>query len=557
MTDTQTNGAARHKAASPNAHAVDDTAQAIQGIDELLKNGDLDELRRAVLLNNREKLYLTTKARPRNFIKDTANKTGISRAVLQRIRSIGRLSTEVRTVFIGTEISLRQDVLVEFANKVEALIKKGMVVGLDVLLARELVANPPKVGPRAAGKAPSPIMPRPRPHASSDPEPGTIPFTFDGDRLDVVRLQDGDVGVTLRRLCEVVGIGLSSQLKRLNRTEALGARWAGVVTMTTTAADQKAYPMIVLPRRSIPMWAATLEAGRCAPGVRSKLLAFQDKAADALAAAFLPDSAPFATLVQNAIAPLVATNELQETWSIGVVDLLKGIQRDLASIKHSGARTMLLVPQVDQEESGYSMESMNRYLIEKGYDISPTDAAIRSIAAKLQIIGDTRYGFWNAHNDSIQLGGRPLGESWRFNEAGTQAIQTHAVNYCESKRSHEAAGDPSPRETALAEALDGIRAIGDGKYENLTRTRAQRRPPFPGVVRAPEAEVTRTLWLKEAGNNKIQVIKAIREITGLGLREAKDLTERAPSAVLTDAPQRKCADALAKLQDAGAIAVLA
>jgi hypothetical protein len=58
-----------------------------------------------------------------------------------------------------------------------------------------------------------------------------------------------------------------SQLKRLARTAAAGARWAVTVVATVTGTDGKSYQMVVLPRRSIPMWAATLDASRCAPAV--------------------------------------------------------------------------------------------------------------------------------------------------------------------------------------------------------------------------------------------------------------------------------------------------
>src|SRR3984885_6695143 len=49
----------------------------------------------------------------------------------------------------------------------------------------------------------------------------------------------------------------------------------------------------------------------------------------------------------------------------------------------------------------------------------------------------------------------------------------------------------------------------------------------PAAV-APEAQTEFTVVLKEAGPNKINVIKVVREITGLGLKEAKDLVEGAP-----------------------------
>lgn len=59
--------------------------------------------------------------------------------------------------------------------------------------------------------------------------------------------------------------------------------------------------------------------------------------------------------------------------------------------------------------------------------------------------------------------------------------------------------------------------------------------------------------LKEVGPNKINVIKAVREVTGLGLKEAKDLVESAPKAVIKEGLSKADAEALiAKLKEAGA-----
>jgi large subunit ribosomal protein L7/L12 len=58
--------------------------------------------------------------------------------------------------------------------------------------------------------------------------------------------------------------------------------------------------------------------------------------------------------------------------------------------------------------------------------------------------------------------------------------------------------------------------------------------------------------LKEAGGKKIQVIKVVREITGLGLKEAKDLVDGAPSTVKEGASKADADAAKAKLEEAGA-----
>ena len=65
-----------------------------------------------------------------------------------------------------------------------------------------------------------------------------------------------------------------------------------------------------------------------------------------------------------------------------------------------------------------------------------------------------------------------------------------------------------------------------------------------------------TVQLLEAGANKVQVIKAVREITGLGLKEAKDLVDGAPKPVKEGIAKADAEGALKKLVDAGAKAEL-
>ena len=77
-----------------------------------------------------------------------------------------------------------------------------------------------------------------------------------------------------------------------------------------------------------------------------------------------------------------------------------------------------------------------------------------------------------------------------------------------------------------------------------------------GAAAAPAeaaAEKTEfTVILSNAGGNKIQVIKAIREITGLGLKEAKDLVEAAPKTVKEGVSKADAEDMKKKLTEAGA-----
>ncbi len=75
----------------------------------------------------------------------------------------------------------------------------------------------------------------------------------------------------------------------------------------------------------------------------------------------------------------------------------------------------------------------------------------------------------------------------------------------------------------------------------------------PAVAAAPVEEQTEfNVELKEAGASKINVIKVVREITGLGLKEAKDLVEGAPKVVKEGVSKADAADKKKKLEEAGA-----
>ena len=83
--------------------------------------------------------------------------------------------------------------------------------------------------------------------------------------------------------------------------------------------------------------------------------------------------------------------------------------------------------------------------------------------------------------------------------------------------------------------------------------------PGAGAVAEAEPEEEKTefdLILKEIGPKKINVIKAIRGITPLGLKEAKELVESAPATVLEEVSKDLADDGKAKLEEAGAVVEL-
>ena len=76
--------------------------------------------------------------------------------------------------------------------------------------------------------------------------------------------------------------------------------------------------------------------------------------------------------------------------------------------------------------------------------------------------------------------------------------------------------------------------------------------PAAGGAAAAEEQTEFTVTLKSAGANKVGVIKAVREITGLGLKEAKDLVDGAPKPVKEGVDKKTADELVKKLVEAGA-----
>ena len=70
---------------------------------------------------------------------------------------------------------------------------------------------------------------------------------------------------------------------------------------------------------------------------------------------------------------------------------------------------------------------------------------------------------------------------------------------------------------------------------------------------APQEQTEFDVILTAAGDKKIQVIKEVRALTGLGLKEAKALVDEAPKAVKEGVPKEEADETKAKLEDAGAV----
>ena len=77
-------------------------------------------------------------------------------------------------------------------------------------------------------------------------------------------------------------------------------------------------------------------------------------------------------------------------------------------------------------------------------------------------------------------------------------------------------------------------------------------PAAGGAAEAGEAPSEVTVVLANAGANKIPVLKVVREITGLGLKEAKDLVDGAPKPIKENVKPEEAKEIKAKLEEAGA-----
>ena len=80
--------------------------------------------------------------------------------------------------------------------------------------------------------------------------------------------------------------------------------------------------------------------------------------------------------------------------------------------------------------------------------------------------------------------------------------------------------------------------------------------PAGGGEAAVVEKTAFTVSLESVGDAKIAVIKAVREVTGLGLKEAKELVDSAPSNVKENATKDEADDIKAKLEEAGAVVTL-
>jgi large subunit ribosomal protein L7/L12 len=113
------------------------------------------------------------------------------------------------------------------------------------------------------------------------------------------------------------------------------------------------------------------------------------------------------------------------------------------------------------------------------------------------------------------------------------------------------------KEWSVLEVVEAVKMIEDEfGIKAAAAVAAPAAAPAGGAAEpeAAEEQTEFTVTLTGIGDSKINVIKAVREITGLGLKEAKDLVDAAPKAVKENVNKEEADSIMAKLKDAGATA---
>ena len=110
------------------------------------------------------------------------------------------------------------------------------------------------------------------------------------------------------------------------------------------------------------------------------------------------------------------------------------------------------------------------------------------------------------------------------------------------------------KKMTVVELADLVKAIEEEFGVSAVAAAA---PAAAGAAPAAEEKSSFDVVLKDAGANKIQVIKVVRDATGLGLKEAKDLVDGAPKTVKENVAKAEAEEIKAKFVEAGAVVELA
>jgi large subunit ribosomal protein L7/L12 len=111
------------------------------------------------------------------------------------------------------------------------------------------------------------------------------------------------------------------------------------------------------------------------------------------------------------------------------------------------------------------------------------------------------------------------------------------------------------KDWSILDVVEAVKAIEDEfGIKAETATVAVAAAPAAGAAEAEEEQTEFTVTLTAVGDSKINVIKAVRALTQLGLKEAKDLVDAAPKPVLENVSKADAEKAVTTLKEAGATA---
>ncbi|HVZ11295.1 MAG TPA: 50S ribosomal protein L7/L12 [Candidatus Paceibacterota bacterium] len=109
---------------------------------------------------------------------------------------------------------------------------------------------------------------------------------------------------------------------------------------------------------------------------------------------------------------------------------------------------------------------------------------------------------------------------------------------------------------SVTELNDLVKALEEKFGVSAASFAASAGPAAGGAAEDAGEKDSFTVVIKDAGSAKIQVIKVLRELTGLGLKEAKDMTDKAPATVKDGVKKADAEEWKKKLEEAGAVVEL-
>ena len=108
-------------------------------------------------------------------------------------------------------------------------------------------------------------------------------------------------------------------------------------------------------------------------------------------------------------------------------------------------------------------------------------------------------------------------------------------------------------ELSLLEAADLVKMLEEKLGVSAAAPMAMAAMPMAAAAEPEEEQTEFDVILKEIGPKKIEVIKAVRQLTALGLKESKEMVDGAPNTVLEAVAKEAAEDAKAKMEAAGAV----